>query len=87
MPNISAARSSPAPNPAEEGKMTKEELEDMLADREPTEDCWDCGGDGFVFDCFDGLCAEAEIGCDDCTKTCSICCGTGVLPLPAPVSP
>lgn len=35
--------------------------------------CWQCGGEGFTFDCFDGACEDAEIGCDDCTRPCSIC--------------
>lgn len=35
--------------------------------------CQNCGGEGFMFDCFDGFCADAEIGCDDCTRPCSEC--------------
>lgn len=66
--------------------MRKEEMADIIDSHEPTEDCWDCGGDGFVFDCFDGQCTDAEIGCDDCTRACSICRGKGALSV-APVPP
>lgn len=37
------------------------------------EDCWNCGGDGYVSDCFDGMCVDAESGCDDCTRRCDVC--------------
>lgn len=40
----------------------------------PNDDaCWHCGGDGDVFECFDGFCADAEIGCEDCTRACPEC--------------
>lgn len=38
-----------------------------------TDDCWYCGGDGFVFECFDGFCLDADVGCDDCTRECPEC--------------
>lgn len=34
------------------------------------EECPICGGEGFTFDCFDGCCADADVGCDDCTRPC-----------------
>lgn len=34
-------------------------------------ECPICGGEGFVFECFDGFCLDADIGCDDCTHPCS----------------
>jgi hypothetical protein len=34
-------------------------------------ECPICGGEGFTFDCFDDCCADADIGCDDCTMLCS----------------
>lgn len=37
------------------------------------DECWYCGGDGYVHDCIDGFCLEAEIGCDDCTRRCPEC--------------
>lgn len=36
-------------------------------------DCYQCGGEGFVWDCFDGFCVNAEDGCDDCTRACPEC--------------
>jgi hypothetical protein len=36
-------------------------------------ECAYCGGEGFVFYCFDGCCEDADIGCDDCTEPCSHC--------------
>ena len=42
---------------------------------EPGDDveCWRCGGEGFVFECLDGFCEDAEVGCDDCTRPCPEC--------------
>lgn len=37
------------------------------------EDCWYCGGEGETFDCFDGFCLDADIGCADCTRACPEC--------------
>lgn len=37
------------------------------------DDCWQCGGEGVVFDCIDDQCLDAEIGCDLCTKRCDVC--------------
>lgn len=37
------------------------------------EDCWNCGGEGFVFDCVDGCCVDADAGCDLCTSRCDVC--------------
>lgn len=36
-------------------------------------DCPHCGGDGYVFDCVDGFCADAEVGCEMCTQPCVEC--------------
>ncbi|MCJ8518976.1 fructose/tagatose bisphosphate aldolase [Pseudorhizobium tarimense] len=46
-----------------------------------SEDCWNCGGEGFVSECIDGCCEDAESGCDLCTRRCDIC-----NPAPAPSS-
>lgn len=40
-------------------------------------DCWQCGGEGQTFDCFDGFCIEAEYGCSLCTRNCDVCEGHG----------
>lgn len=50
--------------------MPEHEYEDY--DDDPG-DCFECGGEGFVFDCFDGFCVDAESGCDDCTRPCPEC--------------
>lgn len=56
----------------------------MASDSDPMEydptldegECWQCGGEGFVFDCIDGFCLDAEAGCDMCTKRCDVCSAT-----------
>lgn len=40
-------------------------------------DCWNCGGEGFVFDRFDGFCVDAEYDCGDCARKCDVCHGKG----------
>lgn len=40
---------------------------------DPGEDCGNCGGEGYVFDCIDGCCEDAEVGCDLCTRRCDWC--------------
>jgi hypothetical protein len=37
------------------------------------EGCWNCGGEGYTFDCFDGCCLDAEIGCEECSRECVEC--------------
>lgn len=53
---------------------TKIEWADGSGHEEP-QTCWNCGGEGFVFECFDGQCRGAEEGCDDCTVPCDVCAG------------
>lgn len=33
-------------------------------------ECPICGGEGYTFECFDGCCAEADFGCEDCLRVC-----------------
>lgn len=40
-------------------------------------ECWQCDGDGFSCDCIDGMCRDAEIGCDLCERRCDLCQGKG----------
>jgi len=48
--------------------------EDVSQSLNPSgEDCWNCGGDGYVHDCIDGFCECAEYGCEDCTSLCPEC--------------
>lgn len=36
--------------------------------------CYECGGEGFVSDCFEEwACLDPEYGCDLCTRRCSLC--------------
>lgn len=38
------------------------------------EDCWNCGGEGFVSSCFEEFaCIDPESGCDLCTWRCDVC--------------
>ncbi len=38
------------------------------------QDCWNCGGEGFVSDCFEEwACVDPEYGCDLCTRRCDVC--------------
>lgn len=46
---------------------------DDYDDYDDNRDCPQCGGEGFVWDCFDGFCVNAEDGCDDCTRPCPEC--------------
>ena len=42
--------------------------------------CWQCGGEGFVANCFEEYaCVDPESGCDLCTRRCDVC-----APTPAP---
>lgn len=37
-------------------------------------DCWNCGGEGFVSNCFQEFaCLHPDEGCDDCTRRCDVC--------------
>lgn len=36
--------------------------------------CWNCHGEGFVYDCFEEYaCVDPEGGCDLCMSRCDIC--------------
>lgn len=43
-------------------------MTDYLDDKCPC-----CGGEGFIFECFDGFCEDCDIGCDDCTRSRPAC--------------
>lgn len=41
---------------------------------EEDDDCWNCGGEGYVFNCFEEFaCIDPEGGCDLCMRRCDIC--------------
>lgn len=48
--------------------MAEDEFDDTF-----DEPCWQCCGEGYIADCFDGLCVNAEDGCELCMKRCDIC--------------
>ena len=59
---------TPAPEPARE----PEEYHDF--DGHDFDDCWYCGGEGFVSDCVsEYACIDPESGCDLCTRRCPEC--------------
>ena len=37
------------------------------------DECPECGGEGYTYDCFDGCCVDAESGCGDCERRCMEC--------------
>lgn len=42
--------------------------------------CWNCGGEGKIVTCMDGLCCGADYCMHgDCMDVCSVCNGEGVL--------
>lgn len=46
--------------------------EDDFADDEP--DCWNCGGEGVIYSCFEEYaCIDPESGCDLCERRCEVC--------------
>jgi hypothetical protein len=51
------------------------------------DDCWQCGGEGWIADCFDDLCVNAEDGCELCMCRCDICNVRPSQPSPNPSSP
>ena len=48
------------------------------------EDCPECGGEGFVYDCFEEFaCIDPESGCAECERRCLGCAQNKVLRLKA----
>jgi hypothetical protein len=43
---------------------------------EPDE-CPNCGGESVTYDCIDGMCLDAERGCEFCERECEWCGGKG----------
>lgn len=49
---------------------------------EPSEECWDCGGDCQIAHCFEEFaCIDPEGGCNQCLRRCETCGGKGYLPV------
>jgi hypothetical protein len=57
------------------GEVLLEFIEDEVRQRlnPDDEDCWNCGGEGYTADCIDGCCADAESGCELCSRDCVEC--------------
>lgn len=37
-------------------------------------ECWNCGGEGYVYCCFEEFaCIDPESGCDECMRRCDVC--------------
>jgi hypothetical protein len=54
----------------------------------PWDECWNCGGEGYICDCLDEIgCVDPENGCDLCMRGCSVCNGKGGWPEPENVAP
>lgn len=52
--------------------------EDSAEDYDERIDCWNCGGEGVVSNCFqEFVCMYPDEGCGDCTRHCDICDGKG----------
>ena len=48
--------------------------EDAQRELNPSdEECWNCGGEGYTYDCIDGCCEDAESGCEQCASRCREC--------------
>lgn len=37
------------------------------------DECGNCGGEGYTYDCIDGCCVNAEDGCELCAHRCDWC--------------
>ena len=49
---------------------TQDEIDDQ---NEYDVGCANCDGEGFTFDCWDGFCETAEVGCKTCERRCDWC--------------
>ena len=46
----------------------------MADDFDDDDECWNCGGEGYVYDCFtEYACINPEDGCDLCMRRCDVC--------------
>ncbi len=51
--------------------MTEQPYHDPLDDED---ECWNCGGEGVVYSCFEEwACIDPEGGCDQCMQRCDVC--------------
>lgn len=53
--------------------MSGEDIDDYDFDYDDNE-CWNCGGEGFVSICFtEYACIYPDEGCNECTRRCDVC--------------
>jgi hypothetical protein len=50
---------------------------DAFYDLQDNDECPNCGGEGVVSDCIDGMCLDPESGCELCERKCDWCGGKG----------
>ncbi len=58
------------------GERILEAIEEEVTQRlNPSgEDCPECGGEGYIYDCFEEFaCIDPESGCQDCARRCRWC--------------
>lgn len=61
--------------PSKHGRLCNSCIADDYDDYDQGDDsCYECGGEGFVSDCFEEwACVDPEGGCDLCTRRCDLC--------------
>lgn len=48
--------------------------EDDFIDDEDDSECWNCGGEGVIYSCFEEYaCLDPEEGCHLCARRCEVC--------------
>lgn len=71
-PTLDAALAADAEKLAALGADTGPTLADF--DFDDCDACWNCGGEGVVYDCLsDYACIDPEGGCDLCERRCDVC--------------
>jgi hypothetical protein len=49
----------------------REQIDDHMSS---DDECWNCGGEGYVYNCFEEYaCVNPEDGCDECMRRCDVC--------------
>jgi hypothetical protein len=59
--------------------------EDDFCDEGEGAECWNCGGEGVIYSCFEEYaCLDPEGGCDACERRCEVCAPAGRAALEQP---
>jgi hypothetical protein len=73
---MNAALEADAEKLRAEGQDPGPALEDY--DFDDQAECWNCGGEGVIYSCFEEYaCIDPEGGCDECERRCDVCKGVG----------